>query len=331
MSTHDIKFNPQHDQYLKAESINLKPAKDWIVYAISIFALIVSILTAIAEVIPDQIGEAPVVMSSQSATNFSELQVDDGSASEPAFGFTADTDTGLYRVGANNVGIAVGGSKILDVSSGGVSATTMTVTNLISTSVGFSGATADLSGAVTAGSLAVGGGYGSTGCTLSTAGVLQCNGAATTDGALTAASTVIGGGFGSTGCTLSTAGVLQCDGAATIGGALVVTGTQLFVGQTTESTNIIHSSASITPTDGGILTPTAKLVTLTPAGAVGVEMGACTTGMETVLYNSIASNVVITDTGNGVLAGNQTLGQYDALMLACIGTKWVQVSAISAN
>ncbi len=42
--------------------------------------------------------------------------------------------------------------------------------------------TGTFSGAVT-----VGGGYGSTGCTLSAAGVLQCNGAATVDGALTAA------------------------------------------------------------------------------------------------------------------------------------------------
>jgi hypothetical protein len=84
---------------------------------------------------------------------------------------------------------------------------------------------ADTSGNVaTAGTLSVGGGYGSTGCSVSAAGVLQCNGAATTDGALTAGSAVIGGGYGSTGCTLSTAGVLQCNGAATIDGALTATG-----------------------------------------------------------------------------------------------------------
>ncbi len=158
------------------------------------------------------------------------------------------------------------------------------------------------------------------------AGTLNVTGASTLDGAVS-----IGGGFGSTGCSLSAAGVLQCDGAATIGGSLVVTGAQSFIGQTTEATNIIHSSASITPTDGGVLTPTAKLVTLTPAGAVGVSLGSCTTGMETIIYNSVNANVVITDTGNGVLAGNQTLGQFDALMLACYATKWVQISAVSAN
>lgn len=176
-----------------------------------------------------------------------------------------------------------------------------------------------------AGAATIGGGYGDTGCTLSTAGVLQCNGAATTDGALTAASAVLGGGFGSTGCTISAAGVLQCDGAATLGGAATVTGVATFVGHN------IYSTASITPTDGGTLTPTAEIVTLTPAGAVGTALGACTTGQSTVLYNSVNAAVVITDTGNGLLAGNQTLGQYDALFLACIASKWVQVSAASAN
>ncbi len=37
-------------------------------------------------------------------------------------------------------------------------------------------------------------------------------------------SVTIGGGFGNTGCTLSGAGVLQCNGAATIGGAATITG-----------------------------------------------------------------------------------------------------------
>jgi hypothetical protein len=128
--------------------------------------------------------------------------------------------------------------------------------------------------------------------------------------------------------SVTSLGVLS---ALNVSGNVVVTGTQLLIGQTTESTNIIHSSASITPTDGGVLTPTAKLVTLTPAGAVGVSLAACTTGMETILYNSVNANVVITDTGNGLLAGNQTLGQYDSLMLTCFATKWVQVGAVSAN
>lgn len=44
---------------------------------------------------------------------------------------------------------------------------------------------ATITGTLTLGDLSIGGGYGDTGCTVSAAGVLQCNGAATTGGALT--------------------------------------------------------------------------------------------------------------------------------------------------
>lgn len=65
-----------------------------------------------------------------------------------------------------------------------------------------------------------GGGYGSTGVTISTAGVIQANGAITTDGALTADSATIGGGYGSTGVTISTLGIIQTNGAITTDAAL---------------------------------------------------------------------------------------------------------------
>lgn len=102
-------------------------------------------------------------------------------------------------------------------------------------------------------------------------------------------------------------------------------------GAATFSTSPIFSTESITPTNGGTITPTASLVTLTPAGAVGVDLGICTTGMVAVLYNSVNANVVITDTGNFIGAGNQTLGQFDALPLACLASKWVQTGPVSAN
>jgi hypothetical protein len=114
-------------------------------------------------------------------------------------------------------------------------------------------------------------------------------------------------------------------------GTLAVTGASSFTGTTTFSAQNIYSSALITPTDGGIVTPTAKLVSMNPAAAVTVTLAACTTGMETILYNQANFALIVSDTGNGVLAGAQTLGQYDALMLACFATKWVQVSALSAN
>lgn len=38
----------------------------------------------------------------------------DGTVSLPAIGFGADTDNGLYRIGANNVGMATAGAKVMD-------------------------------------------------------------------------------------------------------------------------------------------------------------------------------------------------------------------------
>jgi len=41
----------------------------------------------------------------------------DGSATSPSITFTSDTNTGLYRIGNDNIGIAVGGSKVGEVQS----------------------------------------------------------------------------------------------------------------------------------------------------------------------------------------------------------------------
>lgn len=43
-----------------------------------------------------------------------------GGVGAPALSFSVDTDTGLYRIGANNLGLSVGGSKVLDAASAGV-------------------------------------------------------------------------------------------------------------------------------------------------------------------------------------------------------------------
>src|SRR6185369_2750819 len=43
-----------------------------------------------------------------------------GTVSLPEFTFTSDTDTGIYRIGANNLGVAVNAAKVLDVSATGL-------------------------------------------------------------------------------------------------------------------------------------------------------------------------------------------------------------------
>ena len=47
----------------------------------------------------------------------------DGTVGAPSIAFTSDTDSGLYRIGANNVGLAVNGAKVVDVATTGVSVT----------------------------------------------------------------------------------------------------------------------------------------------------------------------------------------------------------------
>lgn len=44
----------------------------------------------------------------------------DGSAALPAWTFANDTNTGVYRIGSDNLGVAVGGSKILDIGAAGL-------------------------------------------------------------------------------------------------------------------------------------------------------------------------------------------------------------------
>ena len=87
---------------------------------------------------------------------------------------------------------------------------------------GSTGVTISPAGAIQAnGSLTVdtsatfGGGYGSTGATISAAGALQLNSGLTVDDAAT-----FGGGYGSTGVTISNAGAIQANGALQLDGIL---------------------------------------------------------------------------------------------------------------
>ncbi len=71
----------------------------------------------------------------------------DGSVGAPAQSFISDTDCGTYRIGANNLGVAVAGAKVLDVATTGLA-----VTGLISATTSVAATTT-----VTAGTLVVAG------------------------------------------------------------------------------------------------------------------------------------------------------------------------------
>jgi hypothetical protein len=51
------------------------------------------------------------------------LRIGNGTNFNPAITFIADTDSGLYRIGADNIGISVNGAKILDIATTGLGVT----------------------------------------------------------------------------------------------------------------------------------------------------------------------------------------------------------------
>ena len=74
-----------------------------------------------------------------------QLKADAGTAGAPGVSFVADPDCGLYRIGANNIGVAVNGAKVVDVATTGVvvtgTAAATGVTKLADGAVGAPGLT----------------------------------------------------------------------------------------------------------------------------------------------------------------------------------------------
>jgi microcystin-dependent protein len=61
------------------------------------------------------------------------LKAASGSVGAPGVTFASDTDCGLYRIGGNNIGVAVNGAKVLDVATTGLAVTgTLAATGVIS-------------------------------------------------------------------------------------------------------------------------------------------------------------------------------------------------------
>lgn len=128
-------------------------------------------------------------------------------------------------------------------------------------------------------------------------------------------------------------GTLEVDGAARFDGALTATSTGSFTGRVTANGGLtvdggtaILASTSITPTNGGAFALTRPWVVLTPAGAVTPTITIPAAGVTACIHNSTSNAVVIADTGNQVLAGSFTLGQYDVLCVRSDGTRVIEFS-----
>lgn len=68
-------------------------------------------------------GTLAVDVSTTAVTSALPVSNAAGTVSAPSVTFTSDLDTGLYRIGANNIGVAANGAKVLDVSTSGLAVT----------------------------------------------------------------------------------------------------------------------------------------------------------------------------------------------------------------
>jgi hypothetical protein len=68
-------------------------------------------------------GTATLTSTATNLTAGVALGGADGTVSLPGYSFSADLDCGMYRIGANNIGVAVNGAKVLDVGTAGLAVT----------------------------------------------------------------------------------------------------------------------------------------------------------------------------------------------------------------
>jgi len=80
-----------------------------------------------------------------SSTDADQYKSGNGTVSAPFYSYTSDPDSGTFRIGANNLGVAVNGAKVLDVGTTGLG-----VTGTLAASSNISGVNGSFSGAVTA-------------------------------------------------------------------------------------------------------------------------------------------------------------------------------------
>lgn len=55
--------------------------------------------------------------------SLTQVDVADGTVALPSINFSSDPDTGIYRIGANNVGVTANGAKVLDIATTGLGVT----------------------------------------------------------------------------------------------------------------------------------------------------------------------------------------------------------------
>lgn len=85
-----------------------------------------------------------------STDTFTSVTLEDGTVALPSVTFTSDTDSGIYRIGANNIGVGVNGTKVLDVATTGLG-----VTGIVTVSSTTDSTTKDTGSIITEGGIGV--------------------------------------------------------------------------------------------------------------------------------------------------------------------------------
>ena len=174
-------------------------------------------------------------MSGERIGNSNQYLTISGVVSAPAYSWASDNDTGLYRIGANNIGIAASGTKVLDIST---TAVTITPATTLSAALTYGGIT--LSNAVTGtGNMVLSASPTLTGTLTAAAGTFSSTFGAT--GAATFGSTIASGAVTSTGAVTGT--YFTATAAATNGLGLVAANTPALYASTTE---FMRSTTSLT-------------------------------------------------------------------------------------
>ncbi len=134
-----------------------------------------------------------------------------GTVSNPSLAFDADQDTGIFRIGANNLGITANGAKVLDVATTGLAVTgTLSVSGVATLGTGAilgtpaSGTVTNLTGTA---SININGTVGATTANTGAFTTLSTTGAATFAGNLTVSGGTITGG--ASGMSLASGGTNQ--------------------------------------------------------------------------------------------------------------------------
>src|SRR5512139_2359095 len=173
----------------------------------------------------------------------------DGTAGAPSYAFSADTDSGLYRIGANNIGVALGGVKVTDVST-----TTFAITDALTVS-----GAATLSSSLTVSGNALFSGTGTITGATSLSSNVSVAGSATVTGTLgvTGAATLSSSLAVSNATLLSSA--LTIAGGATLQSSLAVTGPTLLAALTATSATLSSSLNVSGATQVAALTASGKV------------------------------------------------------------------------